>query len=153
MGEKVEHEETSFGITNDAYDDKGDDGKSGSQPGKKGQTVSTRGLFRFCGKRERFLIIVGTIGAICHGAAFPTMIIFYGQMTESFVQWNICDDMIAQVHCHENATNLPSEPYCSDKEISDKIECYDAYCKDPKNTFDNKENRALYRKGLNKNLN
>ena len=43
--------------------------------------------------------VIGTIGAIFHGAAFPVMIVFYGQMTESFVQWSICDEMVGQVSC------------------------------------------------------
>ena len=47
-----------------------------------------------------------------HGAAFPCMIIFYGQMTENFVQWSICDELTAQVKCKNHFTenlgkNLP----------------------------------------------
>ena len=100
MGKKgKEVEETSFGFENEAYDGDTGDSKGSDDNSNQQQTVSMKELFRFCQKREKFLIFIGTIGAIFHGAAFPCMIIFYGQMTENFVQWSICDELTAQVNC------------------------------------------------------
>ena len=95
--EKVQ--ETSFGVENDAFE--GPDGKTDNSKSQETNTVSIKELFRFCGSHEKLLILIGTIGAIAHGAAFPTMIIFYGQMTESFVQWSKCDEMVGTVSCRE----------------------------------------------------
>ena len=69
-----------------------------------------------------------TIGAIFHGAAFPCMIIFYGQMTENFVQWSICDEMTALVNCRNYYSNhLGIKP--------DQFE-ENTYCDDSQFTFD-----------------
>ena len=100
MGKKgKEVEETSFGFENEAYDGDTGDSKGSDDQSDQQQTVSMKELFRFCQRREKILILIGTIGAIFHGAAFPCMIIFYGQMTENFVQWSICDEMTGQVNC------------------------------------------------------
>ena len=105
MGKKGEEvAETSFGFENEAYDGDTGDSKGSDGASNQQQTVSMKELFRFCQKREKFLILIGTIGAIFHGAAFPCMIIFYGQMTENFVQWSICDELTAQVKCKNHFT-------------------------------------------------
>jgi hypothetical protein len=130
MGQKsADIQETSFGLDNDAFvGDK--DAIAVDADGKpKSQAVSTKELFRFCGKRERKLIICGTIGAILHGAALPIMIIFYGQMTENFVQWNICDELTAVNDCFNNQTAFAADPtyptdftetteYCYSREVT-----------------------------------
>lgn len=134
---EVQVQETSFGTVNDAYD--GDDQDTNDGAPKEHRSVSTKELFRFCGKRERFLIIVGTIGAIIHGAAFPTMIIFYGSMTESFVQWNICDEMVSQIECHTNLNVSVRPEECQapvDPIWPDQVACLDGWCSDTENTFD-----------------
>ena len=37
-------------------------------------------------------MIVGTIAALCHGAALPLMVIVLGEMTNSFVSDDSCID-------------------------------------------------------------
>ena len=71
---KEEVQETSFGVVNDAYDGDEKNGGKKTADKTKSRAVSMKELFRFCGKRERFLIIVGTIGAIIHGSAFPVRV-------------------------------------------------------------------------------
>ena len=77
------------------------------------------------------LILFGTIGAIFHGAAFPCMIIFYGQMTENFVQWSICDEMVAIVNCRNYYVDW------FDKTGTDlNMTIIDQFCDDGQFTFD-----------------
>ena len=137
MGKKGEEvAETSFGFENEAYDGDTGDSKGSDGASNQQQTVSMKELFRFCQKREKFLILIGTIGAIFHGAAFPCMIIFYGQMTENFVQWSICDELTAQVKCKNHFTeNLgiksddfvnPAEEYvCNNAQFTFDIQFMD----------------------------
>ena len=134
MGKKgKEVEETSFGFENEAYDGDNGDSKGSDDQSNQQQTVSMKELFRFCQKREKFLILIGTIGAIFHGAAFPCMIIFYGQMTENFVQWSICDEMTGQINCRnyfsamgmKNETNKDPFPICADTAFTFDIQFMD----------------------------
>ena len=132
MGQKsADIQETSFGLDNDAF--VGDqDAIAVDADGKpKSQAVSTKELFRFCGKRERKLIICGTIGAILHGAALPIMIIFYGQMTENFVQWNICDELTAVNDCFNNQTAFSADPTYPTTNFTEQME----YCYNREKTF------------------
>ena len=137
MGKKGEEvAETSFGFENEAYDGDTGDSKGSDGASNQQQTVSMKELFRFCQKREKFLILIGTIGAIFHGAAFPCMIIFYGQMTENFVQWSICDELTAQVNCKNyyseflgikpDSFDEPEDHICQNAQFTFDIQFMDA---------------------------
>ena len=131
MGTQVDTEkvqETSFGVDNDAFDGPTGSSDNSSSDSDK-HTVSISELFRFCGSHEKLLIFIGTLGAIVHGAAFPTMIIFYGQMTESFVQWSICDEMVGQVRCREHFADVLNVPSADVGKLDEK-------CKDSKFVFE-----------------
>ena len=133
MGKKgKEVEETSFGFENEAYDGDTGDSKGSNDQSNQQQTVSMKELFRFCQKREKFLILIGTIGAIFHGAAFPCMIIFYGQMTENFVQWSICDEMTGQINCRNYFSETTDGVDCDGKDDCDPF----SICADTEFTFD-----------------
>ena len=56
-------------------------------------------------------------------------------MTESFVQWNICDEMVAQVQCHTNATVMPEPSVCDTPGIA-LPDCLNEWCSDKSNNFD-----------------
>ncbi|CAF3161370.1 unnamed protein product [Rotaria sp. Silwood2] len=54
--------------------------------GKKGpaELVGFLSLFRFATQREFFYMIIGTIAALAHGAAFPLMLLVFGNLTDIF---------------------------------------------------------------------
>ena len=41
--------------------------------------------FRFSGSNERFLMFVGTLCAVAHGASMPAMILIFGNMSDTLI--------------------------------------------------------------------
>ena len=58
-------------------------------------------------------------------------------MTESFVQWNICDEMTGQVRCHTNP-DVFQYTNCSETIEPERVTCLNQYCSDKVKTFDAK---------------
>lgn len=54
--------------------------------------IGRSGLFKFATKKEVLYIILGTISAIIHGAGFPVILIFYGDMTNDFINYSYCEE-------------------------------------------------------------
>ncbi|CAK8684913.1 unnamed protein product [Clavelina lepadiformis] len=50
-------------------------------------TVNYTEIFRYADSLDYFLLIIGTIAAGIHGAALPVMFIFFGDLTNDFVQF------------------------------------------------------------------
>eukprot|EP00040_Diaphanoeca_grandis_P031275 m.186775 g.186775 ORF g.186775 m.186775 type:complete len:1305 (-) comp32280_c0_seq1:186-4100(-) len=61
-----------------------DDGKKKKKKDEPVETVPFKQLFRFASGFDKFLILLGTLGAVAHGAMFPLMIIFFGDVLENF---------------------------------------------------------------------
>ncbi|XP_050974699.1 bile salt export pump [Labeo rohita] len=66
------------------------DPKNGSDKTKeKVLTVGFFQLFRFATWKEVLMMVVGTVCSLVHGAASPLMLLVYGQMTNTFVEYEI----------------------------------------------------------------
>ncbi|XP_010631188.1 ATP-dependent translocase ABCB1 isoform X4 [Fukomys damarensis] len=52
---------------------------------EKQPTVSAFTMFRYSDWLDRSYMVLGTLGAVIHGAAFPLMVVVFGNMTDSFV--------------------------------------------------------------------
>ena len=53
--------------------------------------LGKNGLFQFANGKEKFYMIIGVICAIIHGAGYPIIFIFYGDMTNDFIQFSQCE--------------------------------------------------------------
>nr|XP_020023497.1 multidrug resistance protein 1 isoform X4 [Castor canadensis] len=59
-------------------------GKKSKKEKEKKPTVSTFAMFRYAGLLDKLYMVLGTLGAIIHGAALPLMMLVFGEMTDSF---------------------------------------------------------------------
>ncbi|KAM4026721.1 ATP-dependent translocase ABCB1 isoform 2-T2 [Anomaloglossus baeobatrachus] len=54
---------------------------------EKPKMVSPFTMFRYSGGVDRLLMLVGTLAAMIHGAGLPLMMLVFGEMTDSFVDY------------------------------------------------------------------
>ncbi|XP_072010360.1 ATP-dependent translocase ABCB1 isoform X8 [Engystomops pustulosus] len=54
---------------------------------EKPKTVSPITMFRYAGGVDKILMLVGTIASIAHGASLPVIMLIFGDMTDSFVDF------------------------------------------------------------------
>ncbi|XP_072010354.1 ATP-dependent translocase ABCB1 isoform X3 [Engystomops pustulosus] len=54
---------------------------------EKPKMVSPTTMFRYAGGVDKILMVVGTIAAMAHGAGLPLMMLVFGDMTDSFVDF------------------------------------------------------------------
>uniref|UniRef100_A0A4W3JHM0 ATP-binding cassette, sub-family B (MDR/TAP), member 4 n=1 Tax=Callorhinchus milii TaxID=7868 RepID=A0A4W3JHM0_CALMI len=59
--------------------------KKDEEKEKKIEMVSLLTLFRYSGRLDKLLMVLGSLAALIHGAALPLMVIVFGDMTDSFV--------------------------------------------------------------------
>ncbi|XP_048842261.1 bile salt export pump-like isoform X2 [Brienomyrus brachyistius] len=61
-------------------------------------------LFRFAGCREVLMMVAGSICAVLHGAAQPLMLLVFGLLTDTFIQYDIELQELndPQKHCYNN---------------------------------------------------
>ncbi|XP_043546264.1 ATP-binding cassette, sub-family B (MDR/TAP), member 4 [Chiloscyllium plagiosum] len=62
---------------------------------KKPKMVSPLALFRFASCADKLLMVLGSVAALIHGAGMPLMVIVFGQMTDSFVNHEIAQNLSA----------------------------------------------------------
>lgn len=64
--------------------------------------------FRYAGSLDYFLLLVGTVAAVIHGAAMPLMFIFFGDLTTGFVDFGNFSSagFVANLTAHAKAYNL-----------------------------------------------
>uniref|UniRef100_A0A4W3J9S5 ATP-binding cassette, sub-family B (MDR/TAP), member 4 n=1 Tax=Callorhinchus milii TaxID=7868 RepID=A0A4W3J9S5_CALMI len=60
--------------------------KKDEEKEKKIEMVSLLTLFRYSGRLDKLLMVLGSLAALIHGAALPLMVIVFGDMTDSFDQ-------------------------------------------------------------------
>uniref|UniRef100_H2YAP5 Uncharacterized protein n=1 Tax=Ciona savignyi TaxID=51511 RepID=H2YAP5_CIOSA len=60
---------------------------------EKPPQVSFLSLFRYAECFDWMLMLVGTLGAMVHGAAFPFMMTIFGQMIDTFINYSTCVQM------------------------------------------------------------
>uniref|UniRef100_A0A4W3K4I9 ATP-binding cassette, sub-family B (MDR/TAP), member 4 n=1 Tax=Callorhinchus milii TaxID=7868 RepID=A0A4W3K4I9_CALMI len=58
--------------------------KKDEEKEKKIEMVSLLTLFRYSGRLDKLLMVLGSLAALIHGAALPLMVIVFGDMTDSF---------------------------------------------------------------------
>ncbi|XP_041039515.1 ATP-binding cassette, sub-family B (MDR/TAP), member 4 isoform X1 [Carcharodon carcharias] len=63
------------------------------EKGKKLEKVSLVALFRYAACVDKLLMVLGSLAALIHGAGFPLMVIVFGEMTDSFIQNEISENM------------------------------------------------------------
>ncbi|XP_076808833.1 ATP-dependent translocase ABCB1-like [Clavelina lepadiformis] len=70
------------------------------KPSKKNQpTISYVQIFRYATSFDYVLLIIGTLAAAAHGAALPVLLIFFGELTNDFVNFGSLDTAsLAQVN-------------------------------------------------------
>ncbi|XP_040328698.1 ATP-dependent translocase ABCB1 isoform X2 [Herpailurus yagouaroundi] len=68
-------------------------GKSKKEKKEKKPTVSTLAMFRYSNWLDRLYMLVGTMAAIIHGAALPLMMLVFGDMTDSFANAGISQNL------------------------------------------------------------
>ncbi|KAM5158331.1 ATP-dependent translocase ABCB1-like [Mantella aurantiaca] len=54
---------------------------------EKPKMVSAFTMFRYSGGTDKLLMLLGTLAAVVHGAALPLMMLVFGEMTDSFVDF------------------------------------------------------------------
>lgn len=94
--------------------------------------LGSEGLFRYATKQEKIYMILGFICAILHGGGVPVVFIFYGQMTDKFIDFDQCTEYTKillqenpeNVNCI-NQTNVPEFTECSPDQIQQSTLDYD----------------------------
>ncbi|XP_063174293.1 bile salt export pump isoform X1 [Candoia aspera] len=78
----------SFGVKNEVSSK--NNAKANRIPGKKKDDIQTGffQLFRFASSAEILMMLCGSICAFLHGAAQPAMLIIFGMMTDTFIQYD-----------------------------------------------------------------
>ena len=70
----------------------------------KEQPVAFLHLFRFASRFDIFLIVVSVICAAISGICFPITIIFFGELTDAFINNDYTDAEVIAMRC--NGTNI-----------------------------------------------
>ncbi|CAK8671951.1 unnamed protein product [Clavelina lepadiformis] len=65
-------------------------------------------LFRYANCTDYLLMLVGTLGAMVHGAAFPFMMTVFGQMIDTFIEYSRCVEYTGK-QCTEEDINATYE--------------------------------------------
>ncbi|XP_051872371.1 ATP-binding cassette, sub-family B (MDR/TAP), member 4 [Pristis pectinata] len=82
--------------SNDVHHDNTHDKKSKTkkkEEGKKLEMVGPLTLFRYADCEDKLLMVLGSVAALIHGTALPLMIIVFGEMTDSFVQHGLAQNL------------------------------------------------------------
>ncbi|KAJ8003456.1 hypothetical protein DPEC_G00148510 [Dallia pectoralis] len=91
---KLDEENNSFANegTNGAYMTMGDTKKDKSSSKKKDEPAIRIGffqLFRFASCQENLMMILGSVCAVLHGSAQPLMLLVFGMLTDTFIEYDI----------------------------------------------------------------
>ena len=63
-------------------------------------------LFRFATKSDVVLNVVGIVTAIGSAFAFPVMLVFFGDVANSFIGGGLDADTLKQIHCNASYANF-----------------------------------------------
>uniref|UniRef100_A0A4W3JLH7 ATP-binding cassette, sub-family B (MDR/TAP), member 4 n=1 Tax=Callorhinchus milii TaxID=7868 RepID=A0A4W3JLH7_CALMI len=86
--------------------------KKDEEKEKKIEMVSLLTLFRYSGRLDKLLMVLGSLAALIHGAALPLMVIVFGDMTDSFVMDGRSDLSIhGLLHCSIDPQRKLEEQY------------------------------------------
>ncbi|CAF3508552.1 unnamed protein product [Rotaria sp. Silwood1] len=84
---------------------------------KKGpaELVGFLSLFRFANRTEVFYMMIGSIAALAHGAAFPLMLLIFGNLTDIFTgrTFDLCSENLTKYDqfCEEGVMLTPENFY------------------------------------------
>ncbi|XP_064648001.1 ATP-dependent translocase ABCB1-like isoform X1 [Lineus longissimus] len=101
---------------NKGFDSNGDVGVEIKDPEKDGKkkkkkdeeppppAVGVFAMFRFGTCLDYFLMIIGTLGAMGHGAALPLVLLFFGEMIDSFAVYSQLEKILSTVNFTQYGT-------------------------------------------------
>ncbi|MBN3326378.1 ABCBB protein, partial [Atractosteus spatula] len=94
---KIGHENNAYEFS-DPFDSKGDymdvkSSKDESKSNNKKEEAAIRigffQLFRFATCKETFMMVMGSLCAVVHGSAQPLMLLVFGMLTDTFIEYDI----------------------------------------------------------------